>query len=203
MSLTAVCYGSPKLDPSTDQLFGPYDSLNEVAVRAVQVSYGLSNHFEFGGLLVEDTATHKFYYTTPHTDLGIDHVMVPDHRVYFPGHPTYKVVSEWHTHPCFPFSHMPTYFSPQDVQNYLMYHQVGYMGNFCNAKVQKFDPNDPTFLSQLDTDELLGLPIVNPDTVYEGEVVGNISLNTNGPDVQESYLGAIQASEKHDKDKMN
>lgn len=189
MCFVATCYAAPPIKShQVDRFSRPFDSLNQAAIAAVQESYKLSNHFEFGGLLVYSTETLKYYYTTPHTNLSIDSVYV-DHDIVFPKHPEMTIVSEYHTHPCFPYTHVPTLFSPNDVHNYLAYDQVGYMGNFCTGAVQVWDPHDLDFLMELDgPDKFWG---VDQNSAYEGEEVGKISLNKTS-DIQESIFDGMR-----------
>jgi len=181
MCFVAVCNGST-LHVSYNNLSRPYDTLDQAAIEAVQDSYARSNHYEFGGVLVFNKKTHKYYYQIPSTDLSIDSVSV-NHDVKFTD-PDLIVVSEFHTHTCFPYTHYPTGFSPNDVFNYMVLGEVGYMGNFCNGIVQKWDPTDLRFLEELDGAGPYG---VDRQTVYWGDPVGKIRLNKT-PDIQESIL---------------
>lgn len=172
---------SRHLIPNTS-LSHPYSSLDQAAVGAVKESYRDSNHYEFGGLILQDKVTKQFFYESPYTDLGSDHIGI-NYFVSFENK-NLQIVAEYHTHPCYPFTHYPMAFSPQDVRNYLIHDKIGYMGNFCNGEVQKWDPHDITFLMELQDDGPFGL---DEETTYGGQVVGKVVLN-KVPDIQESIM---------------
>jgi hypothetical protein len=182
MCFAVVCNGTTPQNLTYENLSRPFNALDQAAIGAIENSYKKSNHYEFGGLLIENKKTHQYYYQIPYTDLGIDHVRIR-YDVKFTDLDL-KIVSEYHTHSCFPYTHVPTDFSSNDVFNYILHNQVGYMGNFCNGLVQKWDPTDIKFLEELGGNGPFGL---DEEDTYEGEVVGKISLNKY-PDIQESIL---------------
>lgn len=194
MLTVGICYATPKEDPKhaldRSELHGPYDSMVEAATYGIEASYKLTNHYESGGIIFEDTKTHRFYDTNLTTDVAIDHVHL-DHDVFVEGHPEYKIVSDWHVHPCMPYTHIPTEFSGPDIHSYQVYHEVGFMGEFCTGAIHRWDAKKhlTTIVESGDPGDPKphGLMVADP----VGDIVGKISIDQK-PVIQENFLDVLR-----------
>ncbi len=139
-----------------------YDTFTEAAVNGIAESYARSQWYEYGGIILQ-TSEHKFRISKPLTDTSGDSVSI-EHKTDWPD---MKVVADFHTHPCNPYSHYPGLFSPTDLASNTFLHWPGIMGDLCTGKVHEFDPgimrDDDVFIR---------------DGVYAtaGRIVGQISI---------------------------
>lgn len=155
-----------------------YPTLEAAGVAGIQHAYDFSNSWEYGGVIL---LTHdgKFLISVPNTDWSGDSVRINDEKDAFPG---LKIVGDYHTHPCLPFTHYPEYFSPPDVQSDFYSFRVGIMGDFCTGNVHEFTPGvDPP-----------GDHPVKHGKVTTGRVVGKITL-TKLPIILEADPGTGEA----------
>jgi len=112
-----------------------YDTLEEAGVRASLRASQCSFVYECGGAIAQ-RPDGKFVVGPVMSSYSGDSVEVPH------GVPDgWKLVADFHTHPCLSSSHTPSYFSGPDVANSVRYHIVGFVVDLCTGLVHEFDPS--------------------------------------------------------------
>lgn len=113
-----------------------FNSMEEAAVHAEQLSYNATSAYELGGVITEVNG--KFAIGLPRTDFSGDSLSQIDMD---PIHYHGTIVANYHTHPCLPHTHDPSVFSPEDLRSDRSYKSIGFVANFCTGKVMKYDPS--------------------------------------------------------------
>lgn len=112
-----------------------YDTVQDAAVAAIQLSYDRSSAYEYGGIILR-TTNGKFRFSQPETSYRGDGLHI-EYNNDFMG---YDVVADYHTHPCLPYSHWPAVFSDGDANSSDVNDIVGYMGDLCSGVIRQYVP---------------------------------------------------------------
>lgn len=157
----------PRQAPTPPQQVHEYDTMDEAAVAALRLSYGITPAYEVGGIIAK-LPDGKFAIGKPNTDLSGDSISSIDlDPLNYPG----VIVAWFHTHPCMPNTHLPTLFSPPDLATSRTYRYPGYMANLCTGKVAKYDPA----VDQLTAEEV--------HEGWQGPIVGSFAVDGTALDV--------------------
>lgn len=152
-----------------------YPTLEEAGVYAAKRLYQCSHVYECGGVIAK-RPDGKFEVGPVSSSYDGDHVGI-DHSV----PPGYKMVADYHSHPCLPDSHAVEFFSPQDIAGDTALRIVGFMLDECTGAVHEFTPGrDAPNDVQVDEMELIFLT--------RGRVVGHIVVDGKN---QEPKTGLI------------
>lgn len=111
-----------------------YDTLEEAAVHAEARAYVCSHYYECGGTIAQ-RPDGRYVVGPVSSDYHGDDMMI--HHGVPAG---WKLVADFHTHPCLPDSHLPGYFSPQDTMENIAKRITGFVLDQCTGKVHEFDP---------------------------------------------------------------
>lgn len=142
-----------------------YNTIEEAAVHAIERAYKCSHYYECGGSIAQ-RPDGKFVFGPVRSDhsgdsTGIRHG-VPD---------GYKLVGDYHTHPCNADTHYIAYFSDADMSQNTMFKITGFMGDLCTGKVHAFTPGrDSPNNEQPDPDK----PFI---WLTQGRIVGQIKVD--------------------------
>jgi Domain of unknown function (DUF4329) len=149
-----------------------YDTLEEAGVHASARAYQCSHAYECGGVIaqrpdgkyvvgpIQSTYSGDSLETSSSVPAG------------------WKLVANYHSHPCNNESHFTTFFSPIDISNNLSHRITGFMVDLCSGDVHEFDPSKD---SPNDTEM--------PDEgrfATKGRIVGHITVDGKS---QEPDLG--------------
>lgn len=140
-----------------------YDTLEEAGVHGIQRAIECSIYYECAGSIAQ-RPDGKFVVGPTGSDDHGDSVDV-DHSV----PPGWKLVADYHTHPCLNRTHLPDFFSAQDMAGSTMLKITGFMGDLCTGDVHEFTPGRD---APNDTE-------VRPDSgVYlsRGRIVGHVAV---------------------------
>lgn len=141
-----------------------YDTLEEAGVHAIERAYQCSHAYECSGSIALRPSDGKYVVGPVRSDYSGDSVGV-DHRV-----PVgWKLVADFHTHPCNADSHDVGYFSPQDMAESTAEKITGFMGDLCTGEVHAWlagrdSPND-VYLEDQDI------------YLAKGRIVGHITVD--------------------------
>lgn len=113
-----------------------FPTLNEAAIYAIQRAYKCSHYYECGGLIATSLDGKIFYVGTVRTDFSGDSVELGKSAP-----PGYKLVADFHTHPCLGKSHYVSSFSPQDISLIVEHGTIGIVGDLCTGDVHLYDPH--------------------------------------------------------------
>jgi hypothetical protein len=122
------------MQPSGEGLTG-YDTLEEAGVRGIERAYRCSHAYECSGSIALRPSDGKYVVGPVRSDYAGDSVQV-NHSV----PPGWKLVGDFHTHPCNDSSHDVGYFSPQDMAEVTATGVTGFMGDLCTGEVHEFTP---------------------------------------------------------------
>jgi hypothetical protein len=112
-----------------------FPTLREAGMYGIQRSYQCSHYYECGGVIAQGPDG-RFIVGVTRTNFKGDSVALT--HIAPPG---YKVVADFHTHPCLPVSHYAHYFSPEDTANDTFNHVIGFLGDLCTGEVHEYDPS--------------------------------------------------------------
>jgi hypothetical protein len=109
-----------------------YETFNEAAVHAAEISARKSAKLEYGGNIAL-MPNGRYIVSDPKTSGQTDGIEL-DVTVPF----DWKLIGIYHTHPCQPF-HLNAYFSDIDLATAITQHLVSVMVDLCTGKVHEFD----------------------------------------------------------------
>lgn len=141
-----------------------YDTLEEAGVHAIARAYQCSHAYECGGPIAQ-RPDGKFVVGPVYSSYLGDSLEM--HHGVPPG---WKLVADYHTHPCLPQHHDVPYFSPQDLEGYLSERLPGFMGDLCTGNVHEFVPGKDA----PDNEEPPNDPGVH---LTQGRIVGHIAVD--------------------------
>jgi hypothetical protein len=118
---------SPLATLSTDS----FDTLDAAALAAEAAAMPLSDHFEYGGVLIERAG--RYYYTLPVTSGSNKELAL---RFSLPG--DVKLAASFHTHP--KYGDCDNYFSPTDVDAATRMRLPSYIGALIDGSIHRFVP---------------------------------------------------------------
>jgi hypothetical protein len=148
----------------TDDSLTGYDTLEEAGVHGIERAYQCSRAYECFGAIALRPSDNKYVVGPVRTDYAGDSVQV-DHKV----PPGWKLVADFHTHPCNADSHEVPYFSPQDMAEVTARKITGFMGDLCTGEVHEFTPGrDSPNDAYIEEQELY---------LSKGRVVGHIAVD--------------------------
>ena len=138
-----------------------YDTLEEAGVQASQRAANCSHYYECGGIIALRPSDHKYVVGPVQSSRSGDSVHFERNAPL-----GWKVVANYHSHPCLPDTHYVDFFSPEDLMGDTMNKEPGFMVNLCTGDVHEFDPSRD---SPNDT-------LVGDEGIYSthGRTVGNI-----------------------------
>jgi hypothetical protein len=111
-----------------------YATLEEAGVHAIQRAYECSHYYECGGVIAQ-RPDGKFVVGPVESDGDGTSVSIR-HSV-----PSgWKEVASYHTHPCLTKTHLPSFFSPQDIEGDVELRETGFLGDLCTGDVHEFTP---------------------------------------------------------------
>lgn len=135
-----------------------FGTINEAAVKAAEMMYGISHYYEIGGVITV-LGNGRFAIGVPQTDWSGRSVEINYDPDQFHG----VIVGDYHMHPCNTHNFIPESFSPADLKEYRVYHVEGFMLDACTGKVHAFMP---------------GQDKRNPDSeTTEGRIIGKIPVD--------------------------
>jgi hypothetical protein len=112
-----------------------YDTLEEAGVHGIERAYQCSHVYECSGSIALRPSDGKYVVGPVRSDYSGDSVQVVH------GVPMgWKLVADFHTHPCNADSHDVGYFSPQDMAEVTALKITGFMGDLCTGEVHAFTP---------------------------------------------------------------
>lgn len=150
-----------------------FDSMNEAGVNALRAAAQQSLYYEYGGVIVHNTKTGAYGFSFPSTDYAGDHLGIDDDPASYDEDA--KIVGDFHTHPCLPYSHIPGVFSDADLADARITGHVGYMLDLCTGDVHFFDPavdkaDEPT------EHDLFELMLGGHHGMAKGHIVGHVPV---------------------------
>src|ERR1700674_4119454 len=120
LTLAATGASNAPVEPVPQQILLPmqldvngltgYDALEEAGVHGIERAYQCSHAYECSGSIALRPSDGKYVVGPVRSDYAGDSVQV-NHSV----PPGWKLVADFHTHPCNADSHDVGYFSPQDM----------------------------------------------------------------------------------------
>jgi hypothetical protein len=119
---------------SVEALTG-YDTLEEAGVHGIERAYQCSHSYECSGAITLRPSDGKYVVGPVRSDYSGDSVQV-NHNVPM----GWKLVADFHTHPCNAESHDVGYYSPQDMAEVTAVGITGFMGDLCTGEVHEFTP---------------------------------------------------------------
>lgn len=139
-----------------------YATLEEAGVHAIEKAYACSHYYECGGPIAQKPDG-RYVVGPVRSDASGDSVGM-SHTV-----PAgWKLVADYHTHPCLADTHYVDFFSPQDLSNSFSSKIIGFMGSLCDGNVHEFDPSrDSPNDVKVDDDIYL----------THGRIIGKISVD--------------------------
>jgi hypothetical protein len=112
-----------------------YATIEEAGLQAILRAYKCSPYYECTGAIAQ-RPDGRFVVGSVHSDYSGDKVEGAH------GVPKgWKLVGDFHTHPCLPDSHYPGVFSPEDIDSIMAHGVIGFLGDLCTGKVHMFDPH--------------------------------------------------------------
>ena len=174
----------PQIIAALHQAYDPpllpevFDSFDAAAVYASASAYEFSNKYESSGVIVVRSDM-KFQVTKPVTEFSGDSVGIPHFK-----RPGYIVIADYHTHPCNPYTHWCSWFSPEDIDVVEGANDdptvIAIMVDFCTGTVHEWaQGKDPV------GDHLVQNDDGSPDALTTGHKIGQITLSKK-PVVQET-----------------
>lgn len=155
-------------EPSTPTDF---ESMNEAAVNALQLSYRLTPAYEQGGVVTR-LSNGRFAIGSPHTDYAGDTVEIDADPELYQG----MVVATYHTHPCLPVTHVPGMFSPPDLRGAREEKLGSYIADLCTGDVHYWQPGDGYSALPMSPDHPAVLAVFGPQVAF-GKIVGHIQVS--------------------------
>lgn len=180
VSVPKYAYKPPRItlyDPILkEELRGPFNDINEAAVRAEIAAHQLTDKFESAGMILQGP-NKKFYFTNPLSVGEIDesHPGIERQMTLLPD---YTKVANYHTHPCRPYTYYIYEFSEADTMNASRAKLIAYMMEMCNGNVLKFDPGLESMGDGIMTQDGARLTL--------GEVIGRVTLIPHVWDTEDS-----------------
>lgn len=171
--LAAILMAAPPASPTE------FDSMNEAAVKALQISYNLSPAYERGGVITK-LANGKFAVGVPTTEYAGDHTDIDEDPELYNG----AIVATYHTHPCLPTSHVPGMFSPDDLKSARITGHATYIADLCTGNVHRWQPGDSYDAFPFKDGMSRVSALFAPQVAY-GKTVGHITVNGVAQEVVE------------------
>jgi hypothetical protein len=141
-----------------------YDTIEEAGVHGAQRAYQCSQAYECGGPIAQ-RPDGKYVVGPIHSDYDGASVTI-NHGV-----PRgWKLVGDYHSHPCNAESHEVAYFSPSDLGGNTFMHIIGFMVDLCTGQVHEFDPSR----DQPDNEEPATSPGIH---ITQGRIIGHIVVS--------------------------
>ena len=150
-----------------------YDTLEEAAVHAAERAYKCSHAYECGGSIAQ-RPDGRFVVGPVKSTYSGDSVAI-SHAV--PG--GWKLVADYHSHPCNAKSHEVAFFSPLDIEGSTMDRITGIMVDLCTGNVHEFTPG---------RDSPNNEKVVDGVYLTQGRIVGHITVDGKS---QEPLTGSI------------
>lgn len=174
MTLIALASILGLLAPPNVDTLPAYNTLEEAGVHAIERAYKCSHAYECAGALAQ-RPDGKFVVGPVRSDYSGDSVRI-QHRVPI----GWKLVGDYHTHPCNADSHANPFFSGEDMASVTELRITGFMGDLCTGKVHEFTPGkDVPNDEQPDKED--------PVWLTQGRVIGQIKVDGKSMEPDEGY----------------